>query len=131
MSLNDPIADALTRIRNAQRAGHEAVEINLNKTIEAILNILKEEGFIASVSPFKEGAARKARVELKYYQNRPVIRGLERVSKPGRRVYQQWKDIRPTFNNMGLSIYSTPKGVVSGKEAKFLHVGGEYICKVW
>lgn len=131
MSMSDPIADALTRLRNAQSAGHDDVELVLNKPIEAILNILKEEGFIGTVSPFKEGAARKARVELKYYNGRPVIQGVERKSKPGRRVYRQWSQIRPTMNNVGLSIFSTPKGVLSGKDAKYQHVGGEYICKVW
>lgn len=128
---NDLIADMLTRIRNAGRAGHESVEVKINNVCENILGILKTEGFIDSFVAYKSEAARMAKVELRYYQNRPVFTAIERVSKPGRRIYISWKDITPTRNNMGLSIYSTPKGVLSGKEAKFQHVGGEYLCRVF
>lgn len=131
MSLNDPIADALTRIRNAQKAGHESVDINLSNTIKSIVEILKKEGFIAEVSPFKDGAAEKAKIELRYFEGDPVIRGLERVSTAGRRYYQKWKEIRPFMNSIGVSIYSTPRGVITDKEALKLHVGGEYLCRVW
>lgn len=131
MSVSDPIADTLTKIRNAQRAGHEVVELRMSKLIESILGILKEEGFIEAYYPYSEGARQMAKVELRYHEGLPVIRGIERVSKPGRRVYVKWQAIRPTLNNIGLSIISTPKGVISGKTAKYQHVGGEYICKVW
>ncbi|MCS6972033.1 MAG: 30S ribosomal protein S8 [Turneriella sp.] len=128
---SDPIADMLTRLRNAARAGHESVEVRINNTCEKILSILKHEGFIDSYIIYKSGAARMAKVELRYYQNRPVFTTIERVSKPGRRIYLKWKDIKPTRNNLGLSILSTPKGVLSDKEAKFQHVGGEYLCRIF
>ncbi|MCB1145423.1 MAG: 30S ribosomal protein S8 [Leptospiraceae bacterium] len=131
MSMTDPIADALTRIRNSQRAGHETTELRVNKTVEAILKILKEEGFVGGYTPFLDGATPKAKVELKYYMNKPVITGIERVSSPGRRIYKQSKDIQPTLNNIGIGIYSTPKGVITDKNAKFENVGGELLCKVW
>jgi len=131
MSMSDLIADSLTRIRNAQRANHEYVEVNTNNVVEAILEILKQEGFVKSVKFFKDKAKKKAKVELKYYMGKPVIKGLDRVSTPGRRIYSSWGNITPTLNNIGVSIFSTPKGVVTGKEAKYQHVGGEYLCKVW
>lgn len=131
MSVSDFVADSLTKIRNAQRAGHEHVELHMSNMIEAILTILKEEGFIETFYPYSENTKQMAKVELRYHKGSPVIRGIERVSKPGRRVYVKWEDIRPTLNNIGLGIISTPKGVISGKTAKYLHVGGEFICKVW
>lgn len=128
---NDLIADMLTRVRNAGRAGHENVEVKINNTCEKILGILKTEGFIEGFVVFKSGAARMAKIDLKYYQNQAVFSAIERISKPGRRIYLPWKEIKPTRNNMGLSIFSTPKGVLSEKEAKFQHVGGEYLCRIY
>lgn len=128
---NDLIADMLTRIRNAGRAGHENVEVKINNTCEKILGILKSEGFIEGFVVFKSGSARMAKIDLRYYQNQAVFSAIERISKPGRRIYLPWKEIRPTRNNMGLSIFSTPKGVLSEKEAKFQHVGGEYLCRIY
>lgn len=128
---NDLIADMLTRIRNASAAGHESVEVRINNTCEKILAILKSEGFLDSFVVFKSEAARMAKVELRYYQSKPVFSAIERVSKPGRRIYTPWKEIKPTRNNMGLSIFSTPKGVLSEKEAKFQHVGGEFLCRIY
>jgi small subunit ribosomal protein S8 len=127
----DLIADMLTRIRNASAAGHESVEVRINNTCEKILSIMKNEGFLDSYVLYKSQATRMARVELKYYQNKPVISAIERVSKPGRRIYIPWKAIKPTRNNMGLSILSTPKGVLSDKDAKYLHVGGEFLCRIY
>ncbi|MBN8220585.1 MAG: 30S ribosomal protein S8 [Spirochaetes bacterium] len=121
----------LTRVRNAGRAGHENVEVKINNTCEKILGILKTEGFIEGFVVFKSGAARMAKIDLKYYQNQAVFSAIERISKPGRRIYLPWKEIKPTRNNMGLSIFSTPKGVLSEKEAKFQHVGGEYLCRIY
>jgi len=131
MSMSDNIADTLTRIRNGQRAELETVDVFQNGIIEQILGLLKSEGFIANFIPFKDGSKSMIKVELKYYRNTPVIRGLERVSKPGRRVYRACSEIRPALNNIGMHIFSTSKGVITGKEAKNLNVGGEYICKVW
>ncbi len=131
MSISDPIADALTRIKNAQMAGHESVAVSTNRTISSILEILKNEGFIGLVTNLKEGSKNMVKVELKYYNKEPVIRGINKISKPGKRIYIQWKDIHPTLNNIGLSIISTPRGVMSGKDAKYNHVGGEYICRIW
>lgn len=128
---NDLISDMLTRIRNASAAGHESVEVRINNVCEKILGILKVEGFVDSFVVFKSEATRMAKIELRYYQSKPVFSAIERVSKPGRRIYTPWKEIRPTRNNMGLSIFSTPKGVLSEKEAKFQHVGGEFLCRVY
>lgn len=131
MSMSDIIADSLTRIRNAQRAGHEQVDVYLNGLIEKLLKILKDEGFIAEFALFKNENRPMAKVNLKYHKNKPVIRGMERVSKPSKRIYQACDDIKPALNNIGLNIYSTSKGVMSGKEARMKNVGGEFICKVW
>jgi small subunit ribosomal protein S8 len=129
--MSDLIADSITRIRNAQNAGHEQVDVKVNKVVFDILRILKDEGFIADFISYKEGSQSLAKVDLKYHKNRPVIKGLERISKPSRRLYQGYKDIRPALNNIGLNIYSTSKGVMSGKEARLNSIGGEFICKVW
>ncbi|MCS6984198.1 MAG: 30S ribosomal protein S8 [Leptospiraceae bacterium] len=131
MSHTDPIADALTRIRNAQRARHETVDVRVNKAILAILGILKKEGYIAAFYPYKEGHIPMAKVELKYYEGKPVIAGIERISKPGLRIYRSIKDIPPTLNNLGITILSTPKGIMTDKEARFHNVGGEVLCKVY
>ena len=131
MAMSDRIADLLTRIRNAQLAGHELIHVPTSKMIDGILLILKKEGFIGSIVSYKDGVKRFVKVELKYYQGYPVIRHIKRVSKPGRRIYTSWSNIRPTLNSIGISILSTPKGVISDKEAKMLHVGGELICTVW
>ena len=131
MSMSDLIADSLTRVRNAQTAGHEHVDVIINKVVGEILSILKKEGFIMNFVPFKEGNTNMAKVELKYYKDKPVIIGLNRVSKPGRRVYQGSNEIKPALNNIGINIFSTSKGVVTGKDARNLNVGGEYLCRVW
>lgn len=128
---NDLIADMLTRIRNAGRAGHESVEVRINNTCEKILGIMKSEGFIDAYVVFKSGASRMAKIDLRYHQNQSVFSAIDRISKPGRRIYLPWKEIHPTRNNMGLSIFSTPKGVLSEKEAKYQHVGGEYLCRIY
>lgn len=131
MSMNDPISDSLTRIRNAQVALHEEVELDWSRLVESLVSIMKTEGFILDYTVFTSGRVKKIKVELKYRDDLPVIRGVERLSKPGRRKYVSWKDIKPFLNNTGVDIYSTPKGVITGKEAKYQHVGGELICRVW
>ena len=129
--MSDLIADSLTRIRNAQNAGHESVDILVNKTVLEILNIMKQEGYIQNFTPFKEGFKGCAKVELKYYKNKPVIRGIDKISTPGRRVYQKCEDIKLALNNIGINIFSTSSGVLTGKTAKLKNIGGEYICRVW
>lgn len=132
MSLSDPIADMLTRIRNASRARHEIVMFPGSKLKVSILDILKREGFIENFSLKKERTKQDIEVRLKYLNNRePVIRELERVSSPGRRHYVQAKDLRPVRNNMGIAIVSTSQGVMTGRRARKMNIGGEVICRVW
>lgn len=132
MSLSDPIADMLTRIRNASSARHEIVHFPGSRLKISILNILKSEGFIDNFSQKKENIMMDIEVRLRYLQNRkPVIRQLERVSKPGRRHYVNARELRPVKNNIGIAIVSTSKGVMTGRKAKKLNIGGEVICRVW
>jgi len=131
MAISDLIADSLTRIRNAQRAMHENVEVNNNSVIDSILKIMKSEGFIQNYVLYKDGFKNMAKIELKYYQNKPVIRGIERISKPGKRIYRKVEEIDSAYNNIGINIFSTSKGIMTGKEARLKKMGGEYICKVW
>lgn len=137
MSVNDPIGDMLTRIRNAVMAGHQMVAMPSSKLKTAIAKILKEEGYIASyeVVEGKTAGQRILRIRLKYVGERrnrkPVITGLERVSRPGRRVYTGKREIPWVLSGMGIAILSTPKGVMTGQRARQLGVGGEVLCKVW
>ena len=137
MSVNDPIADMLTRIRNGAMAGQSVVAMPNSKIKVEIARILKEEGFIEGYEVVEgEKAGRTIlRVKLKYVGERrektSVITGLERVSKPGRRVYTQKQDIPWVLAGMGISILSTPKGVMTGQRARQLGIGGELLCKVW
>lgn len=131
MSLSDPIADMLTRIRNASRAGHDSVEFPSSKLKVAILEILKKEGFVEDFKEKSEGSKSDIEVKLKYYNKKPVIRQVERVSTPGRRHYVKAKDLHQVRNNMGIAIVSTSSGVMTGRQARSLKMGGEVICKVW
>lgn len=134
---SDPIADMLTRVRNAVVVGHATVAIPNSKIKSAIAKILKEEGFIIGyeVVDGKTPAQKVLRIRLKYVgerrERRPVITGLERISRPGRRVYTNNHEIPWVLSGMGIAIYSTPKGVMTGQRARQLGVGGEIICKVW
>jgi len=134
---SDPIADLLTRIRNAHMAGHATVSLPSSKLKAAIAQILKQEGFIEVFTVVAEDGAPQdsLRLTLKYVgirrERRPVISGIERVSTPGRRVYARRKDIPWVLSGMGIAILSTPKGVMTGTRARQLGVGGEVICKVW
>lgn len=137
MNVNDPIADMLTRIRNGVMASQSVVAIPQSKIKVEIARILKEEGFIEGyevVEGEKPGMS-TLRVKLKYVGERreksSVITGLERVSRPGRRVYTQKQDIPWVLAGMGISILSTPKGVMTGQKARQLGIGGELLCKVW
>ncbi|NPA05829.1 MAG: 30S ribosomal protein S8 [Chloroflexi bacterium] len=137
MAVNDPIADMLTRIRNALMAGHEEVTMPSSKMKEAIARILKEEGYIKNyrVEQGRTPAHKILRIQLKYVgerrHRRPVIRGLERVSKPGRRIYARKHELPWVKSGMGIAIVTTPKGVMTAQRARKLGVGGEVICKVW
>jgi small subunit ribosomal protein S8 len=134
---SDPIADMLTRVRNAVVVGHATVAIPNSKIKSAIAKILKEEGFIIGyeVVDGKTPAQKVLRIRLKYMgerrERRPVITGLERISRPGRRVYTNNHEIPWVLSGMGIAILSTPKGVMTGQRARQLGVGGEIICKVW
>lgn len=137
MNVNDPIADMLTRIRNSVMVGHNAVAMPNSKMKVAIAEILKAEGFIDSyqVVDGDKPAQRVLRLKLKYVgqrrARRPVITGLERVSRPGRRIYTRKTDIPWVLSGIGIAILSTPKGVMTGQRARQLGVGGEVLCKVW
>jgi small subunit ribosomal protein S8 len=134
---SDPIADMLTRIRNAHMAGHNTVSLPSSKLKLAIAQILKQEGFIEDFSTQTgEGEVQPTlRLALKYVgtrrERRPVISGIERVSTPGRRVYARKKEIPWVLSGMGVAILSTPKGVMTGARARQLGVGGEVLCKIW
>ncbi len=139
MSVVDPIADMLTRIRNGAMVGQTVVAMPSSNIKVEIAKILKEEGYIENFE-MNEGDAehpdhRTLRVHLKYVgerrERRPVITGLERVSRPGRRIYTRKQDIPWVLAGMGVAIMSTPKGVMTGQRARQLGVGGEIICKVW
>jgi small subunit ribosomal protein S8 len=137
MSVNDPIADMLTRIRNGVMAGHSQVAMPSSKIKVEIAKILKEEGFVENfeVAEVEQVGQKVLRVKIKYVgerrERRPVISGLERVSKPGRRIYTKRQDIPWVLSGIGVAILSTPKGVMTGQRARQLGVGGEILCKVW
>ena len=134
MNLTDPIGDMLTRIRNAIQARHDSVIVPLSREKVAIARVLKEEGFIRDFEVVREKAAkpRMMRIHLKYVGKRePVLTGLKRVSKPGLRVYTRSKDIPLVYNGLGTAVLSTPAGVMSGRKARRLNVGGEVLCYVW
>jgi small subunit ribosomal protein S8 len=134
---SDPIADMLTRIRNAHMAGHSSVSLPTSKLKLAIAQILKQEGYIEdfAVQEDTNGPQGSLRLSLKYVGNRrerrPVISGIERISTPGRRVYARRREIPWVLSGMGIAILSTPKGVMTGARARQLGVGGEVLCKVW
>jgi small subunit ribosomal protein S8 len=137
MSVNDPIADMLTRLRNAVLAGHTLAAMPSSKLKVAIAAILKEEGFIEGYETADDDFTgfKVLRVTLKYIGDRrtrkSVISGIERVSAPGRRIYAKRSEIPWVLSGLGIAILSTPKGVMSGRKARQLGVGGEILCKVW
>jgi small subunit ribosomal protein S8 len=128
----DPIADVLTRIRNANMVRHEFVLLPWSKMNLAIVRILKEEGFIDNYEVLKSKPARMVKVYLKYTdKNQPVILGLKRISKPGLRVYVSRSEIPRVYGGVGIAILSTSKGVMTGQRAWKQHLGGELLCYVW
>lgn len=132
MSMNDPLGDMLTRIRNAMQRRRESVQTPASKLRGRVLDVLQSEGYIRGYSESQEnGGHPEFRIELKYYDGEPVIRKVERVSKPGRRVYSSVRDIPTVNNGLGISILSTPKGVMADHEARTENVGGEVLCRVF
>jgi small subunit ribosomal protein S8 len=132
MSMSDPIADMLTRIRNAGKAKFNSVDIPGSKLKTELAKILKDEGFIKNYKFLKDKKQGILRVYLKYGQGeRNVIVGIERVSKPSRRVYVKSKDIKPVLNGMGIAILSTSKGIMTDKRARNEIAGGEILCNIW
>ena len=133
MTMSDPIADMLTRIRNANTAKHDTVDIPASKMKIAIADILVNEGYIAKYDIVEDGAFKTIRVTLKYGvdKNDKVITGLKRISKPGLRVYANKEELPKVLGGLGVAIISTNKGVITDKEARKLGVGGEVLCFVW
>ena len=132
MVVNDPIADMLTRIRNAQVAKHDTVEMPASKTKKAIAKILLDEGYIKSVDYIDDGVQSQIKVTLKYAQGKEsVIKGLKRISKPGLRVYARSNEIPKVLGGLGIAIVSTSKGVMTDKEARNAGVGGEVLAYIW
>ncbi len=132
MSMTDPIADMLTRMRNAIERRHPIVEIPHSKIKESIAYILRDEGFVQTVEVVPDGDFRKIRVTLKYTEERrPVLTHLKRLSTPGRRLYTGANSIPRALGGMGVVIVSTPRGLLTGARARRENVGGELICEVW
>ncbi len=132
MSMSDPLGDMLTRIRNAQRSRHAACIAPASKLRANVLEALRREGYIRgfSTEELRPGVA-QLRIELKYTEGEPVIKEIQRVSKPGRRVYSKIKELPRVYAGLGVSILSTPRGVLSDAEARAANVGGEVLCRVF
>jgi small subunit ribosomal protein S8 len=130
MSMTDPVADMLTRIRNGQMAEKLGVTMPSSKLKESIAQVLKDEGYIESFVVRKNGSKAELDIELKYYAGRPVIERIERVSRPGLRIYRGKEDLPKVLNGLGVAIVSTPKGVMTDRKARSVNVGGEVLCIV-
>ena len=132
MNLNDPLGDMLTRIRNAQMRGKSSVVSPSSKLRRWVLDVLKDEGYIRGYSEKQfTGTMAELEIDLKYHEGRPVIQDIQRVSKPGRRVYSSVKTMPVVQNGLGISILSTPKGVMSDSAARENNVGGEVLCRIF
>jgi len=131
MNLNDPVGDLITRIRNAQLRGRSKTHSPASTLRVRVLNVLVEEGFIRGFTEVEKDGHKELEIELKYFEGAPVIHEIQRVSKPGRRVYSSIKDLGLVRNGLGISILSTPKGVMSDAAARTQNVGGEILCKVY
>lgn len=130
--MNDPIADMLTRIRNASSAGHKRVDVPHSRLKEAMAGILKSEGYIDDCKIVEQGNFRFLRIRLRYdEEGGSFITGLSRVSRPGKRVYAGYKEVPRVMGGLGLTILSTPRGLMSGRDARRNGVGGEILCNVW
>ena len=130
MSMNDPISDMLTRIRNAQQAEKVSVSMPSSKLKVAIAKVLKDEGYIEDFAVRGESSKPELEVNLKYYAGSPVIEKIERVSRPGLRIYKPSRDIPRVMNGLGVAIVSTPRGVMTDRKARGLGIGGEVLCIV-
>ena len=132
MAVNDPIGDMIARIKNAAMRGRSKVTTPASKLRQRVLDVLQTEGYIRGYALVqKPGEFPQFEIELKYFDNEPVIVEIARVSKPGRRVYSSIKDLKPIKNGLGISILSTPKGVMSDSAAREANVGGEVLCRVY
>jgi small subunit ribosomal protein S8 len=132
MAVTDPLGDMLTRIRNAQMRGKSKISTPASKLREHVLDVLKDEGYIRGYATIeKDGTLPEIEIELKYYEGKPVIQQIKRISKPGRRVYSAVRDLPRVRNGLGIAILSTPKGVMSDTGARAENVGGEVLCHVF
>jgi small subunit ribosomal protein S8 len=131
MSMSDPVGDLLTRIRNGQLRSLNKINSPHSRLRASVLDVLKEEGFIRSYTEVEQDGRRELEIELKYHEGQPVIRELKRVSTPGRRVYTSVKDLKPHRQGLGVSIVSTPQGVMTDTHAREKNVGGEVLCQVF
>ncbi len=131
MSMNDPLGDMLTRIRNGQKARMPSVRTPASKLRANVLDVLKREGYIRNYVAEHEKPGGEIVIELKYHEGEPVIKEISRVSTPGRRVYSKIADLPRFYNGLGISILSTPRGVMSDSEARSANVGGEVLCRVF
>lgn len=131
MNLNDPVGDLITRIRNAQMRGRSKLLSPASTLRVRVLNVLKDEGYIRDFREVETDGHKELEIELKYFEGAPAIHEIQRVSKPGRRVYSAVKDLRLVRNGLGISILSTPKGVMSDNSARQHNVGGEILCEVY
>jgi small subunit ribosomal protein S8 len=131
MPLTDPLGDLLTRIRNAQKANFKSLDVPGSKLKAAVCEVLQREGYIRGYFSAEKEGQNMITVELKYSENEPVIRQLKRISTPGRRVYAGIKDLPKVANGLGISILSTPRGVMSDNEARAANVGGEVLCQIF
>ena len=130
--MTDPIADLLTRVRNAQKAGHENVTVKASKMKQQILYIMSNEGYLGEVDYIKDDMQGLLRATLKYDKtNKGVIDGLKRISRPGLRTYKSSKDIEKVRGGMGIAIVSTSKGIMTDRKARRENVGGEVLCEIW
>jgi small subunit ribosomal protein S8 len=132
MSMSDPIADLLTRVRNAAQAQHKTVDVPASRLKTEICRVLKEEGYISEYTVAEEPKPGSIRIHMKYGRDqKAVVQGLKRVSKPSLRVYVGSQDVQPVCSGLGISIMSTSDGVMTGKKARSTKVGGELLCEVW
>ena len=132
MAINDPIGDLITRIRNAQMRNHSSLDVPASKLRGWVLDVLADEGYIRGYARVEKNGEKPAfEIELKYFEGAPVIQNIKRVSKPGRRVYSSVGDLPSVRNGLGISIVSTPKGVMSDAAARDANVGGEVLCEVY
>lgn len=132
MSMTDPLADMLTRIRNAGKAGFDKVDIPASRMKIALARIFKDEGYIKNYKVIKDNRQGILRVYLKYDEhNKPLIQGIERVSRPGCRVYRGWEELPRVQGGLGVAVVSTSKGVLTDRQARKLKVGGEVLCQIW